>query len=133
MHGHPSFATLGVLEPTAKEDLLVSDEELFFVGPDGSLSLCIFDTPVYDLNRGSFEEGWEGAVLNRRSIPLPDKHPCANCRELICCEVCPPVARMQTGDELGIPVDLCRLGKARSRMVARYLGGDKPRPPERGT
>jgi len=89
----------------------------FHVHPDGFLSLCLSDVPLYDLKTGSFIEGWDGVVRERRQAPLPDDHACSGCRDQAFCGVCPALARMETGSDLGLPEDLCRMGKRRLHEV----------------
>lgn len=85
----------------------------FHVHPDGLLALCLSDVPLHDLATGSFQEGWDGVVHERRETPLPDGHTCGGCRDQAFCGVCPALARMETGSDLGVPEDLCRTGKRR--------------------
>jgi radical SAM protein with 4Fe4S-binding SPASM domain len=89
----------------------------FHVQPDGFLSLCLSDIPLHDLKTGSFREGWDGVVRQRRETALPADHPCRGCRDQAFCGVCPALARMETGSDLGVPEDLCRTGRRRLREV----------------
>jgi len=93
----------------------------FFVNPEGHLSLCAFDTPVHDLRKSDFASGWRGPMRRRRAQELPQEHACRGCRDQVFCGVCPPVARMETGDEMGTPQGLCKLGKLRARAFAEQL------------
>lgn len=93
----------------------------FFVGPDGQLGLCPYDVGVYDLRRGSFAEGWRGPVRARRALPLPADHACRGCSARSFCNVCPPLARMTTGEETGVPPAECRLGMERARAIRLRL------------
>lgn len=95
----------------------------FFIGPDGQLSLCLYDVPVHSLKQGTFAEGWNGPVRQRRESPLPGDHPCWGCRDHVFCDVCTPVARMETGSDLGWPRALCELGRMRSRAITSHLEG----------
>jgi radical SAM protein with 4Fe4S-binding SPASM domain len=90
----------------------------FHVSPDGKLALCLSDLPVYDLAGGSFEQGWNGPIRERREMPLPAGHACEGCTDLVFCGLCPPLARMETGSDLGVPAQLCALGKRRRRAIA---------------
>jgi MoaA/NifB/PqqE/SkfB family radical SAM enzyme len=89
----------------------------FHIYPDGKMALCVNDVPVHDLKAGSFMQGWNGPVLERRMAGLPEGHPCSGCMDQAFCGVCPAVARMETGSDLGIPEHLCRLGRSRRRAV----------------
>jgi radical SAM protein with 4Fe4S-binding SPASM domain len=96
--------------------------KFFFVDPAGGLALCPFDQPVYDLREGSLLKGWQGAVRQRRERKLPETHPCRDCADVPFCGVCPPVARMETGNELGWPRAMCELGKRKSSRILTRLG-----------
>jgi MoaA/NifB/PqqE/SkfB family radical SAM enzyme len=104
-----------------------------FVQPDGLLCLCVYDVPLYDLKKGSFVEAWQGAVRQRTDLALAKTHPCWGCDDMLFCEVCPPLARMETGSELGYPTFLCSVGKQRAaairsslKTVGRFILGDAP-------
>ena len=89
----------------------------FHVYPDGQLSLCVCDVPLYDLKKGSFMDGWNSAVRERRESPLPEDHPCHGCCDQSFCGVCPPLARMETGSDVGFPRHLCEAGKKRRQAI----------------
>jgi MoaA/NifB/PqqE/SkfB family radical SAM enzyme len=89
----------------------------FHVHPDGQLSLCLADVPLFDLGSGSFLEGWNGAIRERRDAALPADHPCMGCRDQAFCGVCAPLARMETGSDLGLAERLCVTGRRRLREI----------------
>ena len=93
----------------------------FFVGPDGRLSVCPYDVGVHDLASGSFAAGWRGPIRRRRALPLPASHACRGCTARSFCNVCPPLARMTTGSETGVPRAECRLGRERARAIRLRL------------
>jgi len=90
----------------------------FHVHPDGRMALCIEDIPVYDLARGSVIDGWNGPIARRRATPLPHTHACHGCLDHAFCGLCPPHARMETGDELGYVDRICRLGRRRMDAIS---------------
>ncbi len=92
----------------------------FFVHPDGFLSLCSNDLPLFDLRQGDFSVGWQ-QIRKRRDTPLPSDHPCANCIEKFLCRLCPPLARMETGSELSIPEWPCTVAKTRYAAIKAAL------------
>lgn len=102
--------------------------KFFFIDPSGMLCLCPFDTPLYDVKRGSFLAGWNGPLKQRRNQSLPEDHPCFGCKDGVFCGICPPVARMETGSDLGRPQPLCDLGKRRSRAILSRLGKPTTQP-----
>ena len=89
----------------------------FHVYPDGHLSLCVCDIPLYDLKDGSFVDGWNSVIRQRRESPLSEDHPCRGCSDQSFCGVCPPLARMETGSDAGIPRHLCEAGKKRRQAI----------------
>ncbi|MFH1437943.1 MAG: radical SAM protein [Pseudomonadota bacterium] len=93
----------------------------FHVYPGGQLALCVCDVPLFDLKKGSFMDGWDGAVRQRRESPLPEDHPCCGCCDQSFCGVCPPVARMETGSDAGFPAHLCEAGKKRRQAIQRGM------------
>jgi hypothetical protein len=93
----------------------------FAIDPCGLLSLCSYDQPVFDLRQGSFLQGWQGAVKRRRDMALPRSHPCWGCRDQVFCGLCAPVARMETGSELGVPRDVCQQGRERAQAISGQL------------
>lgn len=112
----------GFLDPgrrQEREDLFTCSAGMtsFHVYPDGQMALCVNDVPVHDLKAGSFMDGWNGPVLERRKAGLPEGHPCRGCTDQAFCGVCPAVARMETGSDFGFPEHLCRLGRSRRRAV----------------
>lgn len=114
-------------EPAARQSLFScgGGSKFFFLDPSARLGLCPFDIPSYDVRQGSFLAGWNGPIRDRRSAALPDDHACAGCRDYVFCGVCPPVARMETGSELGRPSSLCELGRQRSSAIRSHA---KPSP-----
>lgn len=94
----------------------------FHVHADGYLALCLNDIPLHDLTRGSFSSGWNGPVRERRETSLPPGHPCSGCRDQPFCGVCPPLARMETGSDFGLPLQLCQTGRRRLRAIQEHAG-----------
>jgi MoaA/NifB/PqqE/SkfB family radical SAM enzyme len=84
----------------------------FFVDPAGRLALCVLDEPIHDLTKATFAAGWEGPIRRRRERGVPDDYGCRACRDRAYCQVCPALARLTTGSELGVPRRECRLGHA---------------------
>ncbi len=81
----------------------------FNVFPNGRLSLCILDKPLYDLTCGTFKDGWNGVCEERGSLDLPENHPCLGCRLMMFCSHCAPMAKMETGSEYGFSERLCKI------------------------
>jgi MoaA/NifB/PqqE/SkfB family radical SAM enzyme len=110
---------LGPGRRQARNDLFTCNAGMtsFHIYPDGQMALCVNDVPVYDLKAGSFMDGWNGPVLERRMAGLPEGHPCKGCMDQAFCGVCPAVARMETGSDYGVPEHLCRLGRSRKKAV----------------
>lgn len=93
----------------------------FFVSPDGRLALCSTDRPVADLTRETFLEGWSGPLRDRRATRLPVGHPCIACEQQVVCGVCPPLAKMETGEETGVPEARCRQALLLRRELSPWL------------
>jgi radical SAM protein with 4Fe4S-binding SPASM domain len=88
----------------------------FGIDAYGGLNLCLFSPDgKYDLRKGSFRQGWEGAVLRERSRIISRQTKCTNCGIRNVCDMCPVDGNLEKGD-LEEPVDFyCEIAHLRAR------------------
>ena len=99
----------------------------FHVSPEGRLSLCLLSRlETYDLLRGSFEEGWNGAIKDLRMRRPSESYRCGKCSARHLCGCCTAWAALETGDPEGSIDYLCRAAALRALSFggaeARRLG-----------
>jgi len=71
----------------------------FGIDPYGGLNLCLFSPDgKYDLRKGSFREGWEGAVLRERNRNITRQTKCMECMIRDLCGMCPPNSELEKED-----------------------------------
>lgn len=91
----------------------------FQINPYGELGLCIMARePRYDLTKGSFLDGWNGAIKEVRFSRWTDsQRPCRICELRKFCDHCPGWATLESGgSEHRVPY-LCAIAQERRRHL----------------
>jgi len=90
----------------------------FAIDPSGKLSACVLSRrDVFDLRTGSFREGWEHFLLERRNKKRTRMTRCVSCRIRSMCGMCPAIGELEGGDPEE-PVDfLCRVAHLRAHAL----------------
>jgi radical SAM protein with 4Fe4S-binding SPASM domain len=71
----------------------------FTVDPYGRLLLCPLSRRVsFDLEQGSFAEGWAGTLAAARQRVWRSASPCRRCSLISLCDSCPGANELETGD-----------------------------------
>jgi radical SAM protein with 4Fe4S-binding SPASM domain len=87
----------------------------FHIDPYGQLSLCIMARqPAYNLQTGTFKEGWDEFLAQARNQPIIGENPCHSCELLSICGQCPGWATLEHGDPLKKVEFLCELAHLRA-------------------
>jgi len=87
----------------------------FHIDPYGNLSPCILARKErYDLNDGSFKEGWYDFIGSLREKTLSSDTRCKRCELISLCGQCPGWSQLEHGDDES-PVDyLCDIAQKRA-------------------
>ena len=87
----------------------------FAIGPSGMLSTCVLShDETYDLQKGSFREGWEHFLLRVKQQKITRPTKCVACEIKPMCGMCPANASLEHGDPEQ-PVDfLCQVAHLRA-------------------
>jgi radical SAM protein with 4Fe4S-binding SPASM domain len=88
----------------------------FFVDVRGHMTMCVTSRyPSYDLNTGTFQEGWRFLVQFRQQVDEQESE-CRDCRLLALCQQCPARSQLEYGPEvLTKRVDwICELAHVRA-------------------
>jgi radical SAM protein with 4Fe4S-binding SPASM domain len=71
----------------------------FGIDPYGGMNLCLFSSgDKYDLQKGSFTEGWEDFLLKVRRQRISKQTKCTDCVIRDMCGMCPPNSELEKGD-----------------------------------
>jgi radical SAM protein with 4Fe4S-binding SPASM domain len=90
----------------------------FHITAQGSLTLCALETRhAYDLNRGSFREGWETFIPRVRSIESSPGNPCVSCGMIAVCGNCPAWSTLETGSPEAAPDYRCQVARRRCTLL----------------
>jgi radical SAM protein with 4Fe4S-binding SPASM domain len=94
----------------------------FHIDPYGNLSICIMARKEsYNLNTGTFREGWYNYIRNVREREFRVKTKCTECDLLSSCGHCPGWSQIERGDDES-PVDfLCTVAHKRAETFAGSL------------
>jgi radical SAM protein with 4Fe4S-binding SPASM domain len=93
------------------------------VDPSGKMSICVIShQEMYDWRSGSFQEGWDTFLWQKRTKKKTRETRCNNCRIQSLCGMCPANGELEMGDPES-PVDfLCQV----AHMRAYALGLEVP-------
>jgi radical SAM protein with 4Fe4S-binding SPASM domain len=98
----------------------------FGIDAYGGMNLCLFSPGgKYDLRRGSFKDGWEGAILAERSRKVSRASKCLDCTIRHLCGACPPNGELEHGDPEAPAAFYCEVAHLRARaldVVAQFHG-----------
>ena len=90
----------------------------FAVDAYGGMNLCLFAPGgKYDLRRGSFKAGWEGAVLNERTRKRSRPTKCLPCSIRHLCGACPPNGELEHADPEAPAAFYCEVAHLRARAL----------------
>ena len=86
----------------------------FHIDSSGRLSICISDrNQSYDLQTGSFKEGWEIFLPQVFSRQYSDRFQCADCHLRLICAQCPAYAEIEYKNAEACVEYLCQITKNR--------------------
>lgn len=90
----------------------------FHIDPNGKLSVCMMSRePGYDLQQGSFRDGWYDNLLQVLQKKPHHEYRCRTCELISLCGQCPGWAQMENGDQQ-TPVEyLCRVAHLRAEAL----------------
>jgi len=90
----------------------------FGIDPYGVMRVCALSCEDgYDLRRGSFQDGWEGFLLNVRKKKISRQTKCIHCEIKAMCGMCPANAQLENRDAEE-PVDyLCQVAHLRAKAL----------------
>ncbi len=89
----------------------------FHVDPYGKMKPCVMiSTLDYDLNNGTFSEGWNQVMPRLRERKVSSTNICKDCEKISLCGYCPAFSYLETGNENIPPSFLCELGSERLKM-----------------
>jgi radical SAM protein with 4Fe4S-binding SPASM domain len=95
----------------------------FHVTPQGMLLSCeALPLDGYDLRRGTFREGWYGAVGDIRQRRAEAFNVCAPCELKALCDRCPATALMETGSPDGWIPYYCEITHRRAALLEDAIG-----------
>lgn len=88
------------------------------VDPTGRMTICVLShRDGYNLRDGSFEQGWNGRLLEIRNSETTCRTICTDCRIRSLCSMCPANGELERGDAES-PVDfLCHVAHLRATAL----------------
>jgi len=90
----------------------------FGIDAYGGMNLCLFSPGgKYDLRRGSFKAGWEGALLTERRRTVSRATKCMVCSIRHLCGACPPNGELEHGDPEAPAAFYCEVAHLRARAL----------------
>ncbi|OGW17822.1 MAG: hypothetical protein A3G93_02770 [Nitrospinae bacterium RIFCSPLOWO2_12_FULL_45_22] len=91
----------------------------FHINPYGKMSVCEMSRfQNYDLQRGSFEEGWYQSIPEFLTLKAKDDYPCAQCDLSDLCGQCPGWSWLEAGNA-ETPVEyLCQVAHLRAEAFS---------------
>lgn len=93
-----------------------------YLSPWGDLHPCLTACHISQPLRGSsVEEAWVRLKEDVGRRPFPENHTCSGCPAFPFCQNCPPAARLDSGDELGVSQYRCALAKEREKRYNSRL------------
>jgi radical SAM protein with 4Fe4S-binding SPASM domain len=96
------------------------------IDPYGGLSPCIVSRGrQYDLQEGSFHEGWHSFLNEVRFERAPEGYTCNECRLLSLCGQCPGWAQLEGEEAVGRCGFLCEVGHLRASALESISLGEK--------
>lgn len=91
-------------------------ERSAYLSPWGNLHPCLTASHISQALRGSsVGEAWMRLKEDMERHPFPENHVCSGCSAFPFCQNCPPAARLDSGDELGVSQYRCALAKEREK------------------
>jgi radical SAM protein with 4Fe4S-binding SPASM domain len=90
----------------------------FAIDPYGKMNVCMLSgIDTYDLRQGSFREGWESSLLEKRHKKITRQTKCLNCTIKVMCGMCPSSGELENRDPEE-PVDfLCQVAHLRAKAL----------------
>ncbi len=94
----------------------------FHIDSRGNLQPCIMTTRYrFNLLKGSFTDGWNGAITEMHRRKTGKSYPCNTCKKRLLCGFCPAFFDLENGAE-DIPSEyLCRTGHLRFQSICDKL------------
>ena len=90
----------------------------FSIDPYGKLGICLLSDDIrWDLRHGSFQEGWEGFLLEVRKKKSERQTKCTLCEIKALCDMCPPNGELENGDPEEPVEFLCEVTHLRARAL----------------
>jgi len=90
----------------------------FAIDPEGKMSICVLSQmDMFDLRKGSFQEGWEGFLAKVRTKKITRPTKCTDCQIRSLCSACAATSELENGDP-ETPVEFfCEVAHLRSHAV----------------
>ena len=90
----------------------------FAIDAYGGMNLCLFSPGgKYDLRGGSFQAGWQGALLAERRKKVSHATKCLGCSIRHLCGSCPPNGELEHGDPEAPAAFYCEVAHRRARAL----------------
>ena len=90
----------------------------FAVDPEGRMSICVLShADVYDLRRGSVNEGWEDFLSKVRSRKTTRPSKCGTCQIRASCGMCPANGELENNDPESPVEFLCEVTHLRTHAL----------------
>ena len=95
----------------------------FHIDPYGRLHPCVMSRDYeYDLNKGSFIDGWDGVISRIRDERVCPDYECNRCQKRTLCGLCPSFSRAENGNEQVRSDYLCTIGNLRYNAIGADSG-----------
>jgi radical SAM protein with 4Fe4S-binding SPASM domain len=90
----------------------------FAIDPEGKMSICVLSQQeMFDLRKGSFQEGWESFLSKVRTKKISRPTKCTDCQIRALCSTCAATNELEHGDPEA-PVDFfCEVAHLRAQAV----------------
>lgn len=99
----------------------------FYIGPQGNLRPCLMTSRIsFDLERGSFPEGWRWILSRIRQEKAGRDFACSACDKILLCDYCPAFFELENGEPQARSAYICDMGSQRYENLhntgGRYYG-----------
>jgi radical SAM protein with 4Fe4S-binding SPASM domain len=90
----------------------------FAIDPEGKMSICVLSQmEMFDLRKGSFQEGWETFLAKVRTKKITRPTKCTDCQIRSLCSACAATSELENGDPEAPVEFFCEVAHLRSHAV----------------